>query len=56
MTLNDNDDKTELLIHKKYNKRNKTRSEVITLLNWRQFRRDKLPLFMSDNSVLTWHE
>ena len=26
--------------------RNKPRSEVITLLNWSQFRRDKLPLFM----------
>ena len=26
-------------------RRNKTRSEV-TLLNWRSFRRDKLPLFM----------
>ena len=28
--------------------RNKTRSKLITLLNWRQFRREKLPLFMPD--------
>ena len=41
-------------------KKQKPNSEE-TLLNWRQFRRDKLPLFMPGKnrkmaSVLAWHE
>ena len=32
-------------------RRNKARSKVVTLLNWQQFLRDKLPLFISNHCI-----